>query len=141
MNNVLFCEHVTIYNHAMLNREDVWYRTVLSGVQFRNKHNAVVSDGKKDIVNSVVITIPADVNAHGKMYVSPQEFAKTAEKDALWTLNPASDMDVVVYGICQEDITDDFTLKDLFEQYGAYTIRAVTDSRMRQLPIWKVSCV
>lgn len=128
--SILFCETITVYNHYLVNREDCWKRTVLSGVQYSNRIRANTSNGKTSVTDGITVTIPSMDG-----YVPPSQFSGTG-----WTLNAASDMDVIVYGECPAEISSTYTLGDLKKQYGLCTIKSVTDARVRKLPIWKVYC-
>lgn len=138
-----FTETVTVYNHSVQNRADTWRRTVIRGVQWTGKRrNAFYESGKSVFQEEISLTIPIDADTGGKSYATPPEYIKSQSKDRIWTLDPSSGDDVVVYGECIAEITEEYTLENLMKDYQAVTIMAVSDNTRRaRLKTWKVSCV
>lgn len=138
-----FTETVTIYNHAVENRTEIWRRTVIRGVQWTGRCvNAFDSTGKSVFQQEISLTIPVDADTSGKQYAEPKAYDKAPDKSALWTLNPKNGDDVVVYGDCPAEISDEYTLSKLARDYTMVTIMAVSDNTHRaRLRTWKASCV
>lgn len=138
-----FTETVTVYNHAVENRTEVWRRTVIRGVQWAGRRvNAFDSTGQSVFEQEISLTIPVNADTGGKQYADPKAYNKAADKSMLWTLDPASGDDVIVYGECLAEISDDYTLSKLARDYTMVTIMAVSDNTRRErLRTWKVSCV
>ena len=138
-----FTETVTVYNHAVENRTEVWRRTVIRGVQWTGRRvNAFDSTGKSVFQQEISLTIPVDADTSGKQYAEPKAYNKAHDKSKLWTLDPASGDDVIVYGECTAEISEAYTLSKLAKDYTMVTIMAVSDNTHRaRLRTWKVSCV
>lgn len=126
MSSVLFTDTVTLFNHY----KGQWFKTVLTGVQWKDKVTKTVdTSGKIVITPEVSLTVPARGG-----YVEPKAF--TGEGFTFGTGN----MDVIVLGEVDEEITADFTITSLRKKYDrAATIYAVSDNTLRQqLKHWKV---
>lgn len=141
MRNALFGDTITLYNRFRgTDRQDHWQRTVLHGVQVREKIEKTVStDGKLLVTKSVSITIPVSADAGGRHYLEPHAFSCSESRDGYWTLDAARNLDVVVSGECADELTEDYTLDDLSRDHGYVTIMAVTDNTPRpRLKHWRV---
>ncbi len=126
MSSILFTDTVTLFNHY----KEQWFKTVLTGVQWKDKVTKTVdTSGKIVITPEVSLTVPARGG-----YVEPRAF--TGEGFTFGTGN----MDVIVLGEVDEEITADFTITSLRKKYDrAATIYAVSDNTLRQqLKHWKV---
>lgn len=142
MSGPLFTDTVTVYNHYRENRADFWQRTVLRGVQWRQK---VVqsSDSAGSIVLSTEtsVTIPAGVDAGERAYAAPSDFQTAEDRSSFWTLNPASGDDFLLPGEHTEELTDSMTADELLA-LGGVVIRAVRDNTIRPLlRTWKVTAI
>lgn len=138
-----FTETVTIYNHSVEDRVDKWRRTVIKGVQWTGRRvNSFGATGQSVLQTEIILTIPIDAGTGGKAYVDPKTYDVALDKSGKWTLNPANGDDVVVYGECFSEITDDFSIDDLAKEQTLVTIMAVSDNTKRRLgKNWKVSAV
>lgn len=144
MNEPLFTDTVTLYNHYrdVPARTDHWQRTVLKGVQYREKVETAITDTGLKMAASVGITIPVNVDAGGRHYLPWEAFVTTQNRERYWTLNPAGNQDVVVLGDCPAEITEAYTLGSLKKEYGSVTVQAVRDNTLRRgLKHWKAGCV
>lgn len=143
MKTPLFTDTVTLYNHYRdSTRTDKWQRTVLRGVQYRDNQDAEATETGLKLYESVSLTIPADVDAGKRHYLSPEAFAASANRECYWTLNAAGNQDVVVYGECPAEITEEYSLASLKKEYGFVTVKAVRDNTLRRLlKHWKAGCV
>ena len=139
----LFTDTITVYNRTMANREPVWHRTVIRGVQWTQKSRiSYDASGKNIYTTETSITIPVDADARGKRYATPKAYLAAADPDALWTLNAESGEDVIVKGECPWNISDVYTLDNLKREYGYVSIMAVSDNTNRaHLKNWKVAAV
>ena len=141
MNNALFGDTITLYNHHKTARVDYWQRTVITGVQYRMKTEKTVAADGLHVVNSVSVTIPGDANAGTRTYLSPAAFAASTAKTSHWTLDAAENQDLVVFGSVTKDISALYTIDALKAEYGYTTIKAVSDNTLRpRLGHWKVTC-
>ena len=141
--STLFTDTITIYNYARDGREDRWYRTVLSGVQYTEKRmNSTDATGKSVFTSAVSLTIPFSVDAGGKEYASPNAFKREALKNRFWTLDPTNGNDIVIYGVCPKEIKEGYTIDDLESEYGYVSVQSVSNNtRRRFLKNWKAECV
>ena len=118
MSRALFGDTATLYHHT---GGDIWQRTVLDGVQWRQKtERAVDAEGRLRIQTVTSITIPAEITVE---------------------ISTAG-LDVFVPGVGPE-LTEAYTLADLKRDCEGYcTVRAVTDNTRRpRLKHRKVMCV
>lgn len=126
MGDLLFTDTITLYNH----HNGTWHRSVLEGVQWQDKvTKAVDSNGKMHITPDVNITV-----LYRDGYVSPNKYVGDGFTFGL------DNLDVVVLGVCDKEITDTYTITDLQDEYNAATISAVADNTSRQyLKHWRVT--
>lgn len=142
MNDILFGDTVTLYNHYRANREDCWQRTVLQGVQYREKVEKSVDATGLHLARSVSLTIPVDTDAGGRHYLPPALFQTCEHRENYYTLNAADNLDVLVTGRCEQELGSAYTLDDLQAAYGYTTVKAVADNTLRpQGKHWKVTAV
>ena len=140
MNTAVFGDTVTLYNRYRLNRADAWQRTVLRGVQVRERVEKTVDASGLHLAKSVSLTIPVNADAGGRHYLPPELFAQSERREQYWTLNAAGNLDVIVTGVCETDLSDAYTLDDLGREHGYITVRAVSDNTARpRLKHWKVT--
>ncbi len=127
---MIFTDTVTIYNHYLKNGEDCWKKTVLEGVQWKEKTEKVInSSGVLQLVQTVSLTVPFRAG-----YVPYKSFTGTG-----FTFKPIKALDVVVKGECPEEITDDYTITNLKKDYDSATIFSLSDNTNRDfLKHWKV---
>lgn len=126
MSNAIFTDTVTLFNHY----KGEWFKTVLPGVQWKDKVTRTVdSDGKITITPEVSLTVPVRAG-----YVEPKVF--TGEGFTFGTGN----LDVIVLGEINDEITQDFTITHLKKKYDhVATIYGVSDNTLRaMLRHWKV---
>lgn len=138
-----FTETITLYNHTIENRTDVWHRTVIRGVQWTGRRvNSFGATGQNVFQTETSLTIPYNADTDGKVYVDPKTYDIALDKSNKWTLNPSDGDDVIVYGKCFSEITDSFTVDDLAKEQMLVTIMAVSDNTKREHgKTWKVSAV
>lgn len=126
---------ITLYNRVG-GSVATFYRTHLRGVYFEdvksqriNKQGAVTAD-------SMLLLIPAGVNAGGKSFAGQKGFAATEEKTGLWTL---AEGDIVVRGIIHDDIAAQSDLEKLYDTVRKIT--AIIDNRHGSPAVrhWEVS--
>ena len=128
---MIFNDTMTVYNFT----SDKWYRTVVKGIQWRHtRHRMTLTpSGTYTLADDETITVDFSKD---NGYVEPEAY--TGEG---WTLDVSTKKDVVVFGIAEEEITDDYTIAQLLKQYRGKSgiVRSVTDARNRPyLPIIKV---
>ena len=142
MTTSLFTDTITLYNHYRHGREKYWQRTVLRGVQWKQKIVHTASDtGSVVVITETSVTIPVDVDANWRVYVRPLEFSMAEDKENLWTLSPADGGDLMIYGECMTEISGDVTADDLCK-LGAVVVKAAKDNTLRQyLKHWKVVAI
>ena len=126
----LFTDTITLYNHLP---DDTWQRTVLSGVLYSEAIERIKgSDGK--ITRSAVINVTIPETAEcGREYISSRDFKKLDDVSGHWTLNPADNLDVIILGEVEQELTAEYRLKDLKADYNCVTVASITDGRNRNL--------
>ena len=127
MSSLVFTNTVTLFNHY----KGQWFKTVLTGVQWKDKITKTVdSNGKIVITPEVSLTVPVRAG-----YVEPKAF--TGEG---FTFNTGN-LDMIVLGEIADEITQDFTISQLRKKYDhAATIYGVADNTGRSmLRHWKVN--
>ncbi len=136
----MFNDTITIYNHYYdkLTKLDRWNRTVLKDVMWRQTTTKTVSSNKIQIDDSISITIP-----HRSGYLSPQKYIQMPndKMSDYWTINAKNNVDIIVLGEINQDLTDSYTLRELRKDYdNVVTVMAVSDnSRVDHLKHWKVT--
>ncbi|MDR1410802.1 MAG: hypothetical protein LBI91_01195 [Spirochaetaceae bacterium] len=146
--SMLMADTVTVYNYRSFRDgaaiKSRWDRAVISGVQWKESANRnVLSDGTSKIDYSISIIIPANARASGgKTYTRPDLYASLPAGDAShWTLDFKQAQDVIVHGLCEQEIDGQYTINRLKKEYPACDIKAVGDNRNHPVPDlrhWKV---
>lgn len=123
--SAIFTDTVTIYNHF----DGKWFRTVLEGVQWSEKTEKTIdSDGVMHLTPSISVTVPCRAG-----YVDRREYTGAGFTFGL------DNLDVVVLGVCNKEITDSYTITNLQNDFRAATVKSVKDNTLRQyLKHWKV---
>lgn len=126
MSELLFTDTVTIYNKC----GDTWERTVLEGVQWKEKHEQSIADnGTLQIARYVSVTVP---------FRSGYVPAKNYQGDG-FTFG-LGNQDFIIYGDVAEPITGSKSLSDLRKNRDVLTICAVSDNTNRaSLKHWRVT--
>lgn len=116
--------NITVYNKKKINRNDVWLRTHLLGVNYHGEAELTVSDKDLKATDKYIIRIPYDVTSD-KTFVDNRTFKALSleELDNCYTLQKG---DIIVKGLIEDDITSHFQLQD---KYDALTVLSVTDNR------------
>lgn len=134
----IFNDTITIYNH----KEDGSYqRTVIHGVMYSSKtEKTVTADGKIVLATTVSVTIP-ETAACERKYISKREFKALADTSQNWTLDESGNLDIIVQGVVEQELTDEYRLKHLKADYDCVTVAAVEDNRNKpRLKHIKVVC-
>ncbi|HBN10973.1 MAG TPA: hypothetical protein DD392_03225 [Ruminococcus sp.] len=103
-------------------RADVWHRTVIKGIYWEDTVGQKLNKTLANECNAFVI-IPCNADFGGKRYVKPKSYDGSED-----TFTFAAD-DVIVRGICDKNINQDFTLKQLHSLDDARTIMSADDFR------------
>ena len=126
----MFNDTITVYQHeeATENTEEHWKRTVIEGCMWSEEIvKANASDGTINVSKVVNITIPTSARTDRK-YIDYRLYSSQVAQDEFFTLNPTTNMDVVALGLCEADITADYTLSKLLREYISATISSVKDN-------------
>lgn len=133
----MFTDTVTVYNYKQDRQgNETWQRTVVTGCMWSDiVVKSVGSDGIH-IAKTVRLTFLPRPD-----YVDYRKFRNVTDTRGLWTLDPEENLDVVVYGACTDEITEDFPLKQLMEKHRCATVKEVNDNRNHtHLPNIKAVC-
>jgi hypothetical protein len=147
----LFQHSITIYNKYNKGLDNwtggmppvtAWGRAIIYKVMWQDKAYTALSNEKAFINKTVSITILLkEMEAEGgKRYVKPQEYASLLTGgECVWTLNIG---DIIVFGECDKEISDTYTVDNLQKEYKSIKIEAVADSTEQDiLPKWEISGV
>lgn len=126
----IFTDVITIYNHL---QDGKWQRTVIDGVQYAGSVEKTITGDGKIIRTAVVnVTIP-DTAECDREYVPAKIFRRMDDPSNSWTLDAEGNMNVIVLGEVSREITAEYRLKNLKEDYECVTVASVTDCRGRDL--------
>lgn len=115
---------VTVYNHAVINHWDIWYRTVIENCSVRLKVMAAITDSGIRSATSAIVRIP--VSSPGSGYLPESEWKALPDQSAAWTLQKA---DLLLIG---EGVPLSGGIADLKQKYGAsrvFVINGYSDNR------------
>lgn len=126
---MLFTDTITIYNYD----NGTWNRHVIDNVQWRKaSRNLTVSGQIEAQAVNVSLTFNMEANRGNLKYYSPIEYHKLQDKTNAWTLDESTGQDVVVLGVVGKEITTNYRIKHLREEYQDIAIvRSVSDNRNR----------
>lgn len=142
----LFTDTITIYNYYqdVLTRQDTWHRTVIKGVQWTGvRDKTVTAQGTVFTASTVDITIPIDADTEGKEYLDILLYnSGKYDISKYWTIDPISDLSVVVLGEIDKEITPIYTITNLRRDYpDVVTMASVADATNRKyLKHWEIGC-
>lgn len=127
---VLFTDTITLYNHKP---DDTYQKTVIKGVQFSRKvEKTVTTDNKISLASIVNITIP-DTAECERSYVEKGVFKSEEDTSSHWTLDAGGNLDIIIHGKVEQEITVDYRLKYLKADYDCVTVASVSDNRNRSM--------
>lgn len=134
----IFNDTITIYNHK---EDDSYQRTVVCGVMYSSKtEKTVTADGKINLATTVSVTIP-ETAVCDRRYVPKREFKALDDTSECWTLNESGNLDLIVLGAVEQELTEDYRLKNLKADYDCVTVVAIEDNRNKpRLKHIKVVC-
>lgn len=134
----IFNDTITIYNHK---EDDSYQRTVVRGVMYSSRtEKTVTADGKINLATTVSVTIP-ETAVCNRRYVTKREFKVLTDTSECWTLNESDNLDVIVWGAVEQELTEDYRLKHLKADYDCVTVAAIEDNRNKpRLKHIKVVC-
>ena len=120
--STLFTDTMTVYNYIYDTdtERELWNRTVVRGIQWsHNKTDVTVSDGVQTQKKVESITIDFQKTYENKPYLPPNEYKKLSSEESIryWTLDPKSGQDVLVLGISDKEISREYRLSELFQDF------------------------
>ncbi|MFW5669289.1 MAG: hypothetical protein ACOCM4_08610 [Acetivibrio ethanolgignens] len=135
--SILFTDTMTVYNffRDSASEKEIWNRTVVEGVQWSHEKieistlNGVQTEKK---VESITIDFQKDYG--NKPYLPPNEYRKLSAEESVnyWTLDAKSGQDMLVLGVSENDISRDYRLSELQNDYQyVNTVCVVSDNRNR----------
>lgn len=127
----MFNEKMTVYHHMEADGKEIWQRTVVNHIMWRHGRkqtenvNGVLTS---TTVESVTVNFERGRNAE---YLSPALFERCEDKSAHWTLDADSNMDILVLGECEAEISDAYAVSRLLKDHkgNCGTVKSVTDNR------------
>ncbi|MCM1159377.1 MAG: hypothetical protein NC300_11440 [Bacteroidales bacterium] len=136
---------ITIYNYHRRDKTEAWYRTVISGVEYRYITEKTVNSSGTVIRTPVLtVVIPVEADAGGKDYIDYVEYLKLSAEEVkdFWTVNPKDNSDVIICGICEKEIADGYRISELKKDFlKAGVIAGLNDNTEGEfLKHYKVVC-
>lgn len=135
--SVLFTDTMTVYNayRDPDTEKEIWNRTVVKGVQWsHNKSEIATSNGVQTEHKVESITIDFNRNYGNKAYLPPNEYKNLSAEECkgCWTLDAKTGSDVLILGVSDKEISNQYRLSDLQKDFQyAVTVTAVSDNRNR----------
>ena len=129
---MIFNETITIYHHYKVDGEDKWQRTLLDNCYIQKEIIKTVGEsGIIRIADCMEVTI-----LYREGYRSYDQWTI----DAGWTIDPTSNLDLLVIGECDLKIGDDISLKEAKKNNKRlFTVVALVDNTERnKLKHWRV---
>lgn len=124
---------ITIYNreYDSKSRIDIWHRTVIRNVWFYVDNKVSQTDSGLKSANICKIRIPE--GSPEKEYLDPENYAAAESKDTYWTLQ---EDDIVVQGVCLQEISRPADLQELHKKY--WKVISWSDNRFGGSPHWRI---
>lgn len=135
--NVLFTDCMTVYNYHRDKDtgKETWQRTVIHGVQWRHgKRGIAITAGEVTAGNVESITVDCEHTYGNKPYADPAAYSRLSEQERAvrWTLNDLEGQDVLVYGKTEQEINEEYRIKNLLQDHTyAGIVVSVSDNRNR----------
>lgn len=125
--------HITIYNKYIENREEKYQRSEVYNVVWQST-KAISRMREMTAANTALILIPF---SSGVPYQEPKAWQVDREG---WTLQEG---DVIVRGLVEDEIDNDFTITDLRKEHENVVAIASVDAMDQGFPAvqhWEVNC-
>ena len=109
---------ITIYNYYKAEKVESWQKTVISGADYHyTTAKTVASNGTLVMTPLLTVIVPVEVDAEGKEYIDYLSYLRlpSDELDRYWTINPKCNKDIIVCGVCDKEITEDYRISRLKE--------------------------
>lgn len=115
----MFNETVTIYNYRKEDGVEKWYRSILENCCQWNEtqQKNISSDRKIDVAQSVDLRI-IDSKLK-KPFKALKEWQALTDEDKpnYWTVDHKSNLDIVVLGSVETEVTDDYTITNIKKDF------------------------
>ena len=125
---------ITIYNYH--ESKKAWQRTVLNGVEyfFRNE-KTVSASGEIMFTQLLTVVIPIEVKiSDNRKYIPYKEYQKLEDTSGFWTINPSCNMEMIVCGMCDKEINENYKITALKKDFvKAGIISTFDDNTDKQL--------
>lgn len=135
--SVLFTDVMTVYNYHRDpdTEKETWSRSVVRGVQWSHNKSEITASGSVQTENKVEkVTVDFQRKYGNKPYLAPQDYARLPEEErgGYWTLDARLGKDIMVLGVSEREIEQNYRISRLFEDFQyAVTVTAVSDNRNR----------
>lgn len=135
--NILFTDCMTVYNYHRDKDtgEESWRRTVIRGIQWRHgKKGIAITAGEVTAGNVESITIDCEHEYGNKPYVDVATYSRLPELERTdyWTLNDLEGQDVLVCGVVEQEINEEYRIKNLLLDHTyAGIVVSISDNRNR----------
>lgn len=120
---MLFEESLTIYNRTKNKNGYLYFRSQLRGIDFQGERNSTYDGKQLNIIYSNFIYVDRPFISD-KKFISYREYMKLTdvEKVNYFTFNQG---DRVIIGSIEQDITVDFPVTKLEQEYEVFTIKGI----------------
>lgn len=120
---MLFDESLTIYNRTKNKNGYLYFRSQLRGIDFQAERNSTYDGKQLNIIYNNFIYIDRPFNSD-KTFIPYREYMKLtdAEKVKYFTFNQG---DRIIIGAVDQDITDDFSVTKLEQEYEVFTVKGI----------------
>ena len=103
----MYRDTITIFNRYHTPNGDVWYPTVLTGVDLNIDHAAIMAKYGENAQDNSKLHIRLDGNkVGGKIYVTPKEYQALLSTTGYITFNPGADFDFYYEGSWTTTVND-----------------------------------
>lgn len=131
----LFTDTMTVYNCTINQEGDtIWIRSVIKGVQWRHgKAKRTTEKGVQTETKVESVTVDFMRDYGNRQYTEPEIYEKLADKSGYWTLNARDGQDVLICGVCRQEINETYRISNLRRDYPhCVTVKSVADNRNRR---------
>lgn len=126
----MFDKTITLYNHFKKNKTDFWQRTVINGCEYAYSMSKTVNQSGQVVLSEIItIRIPTNADAQDRKYIDCMNFARQDDVSQYWTINPKNNLDFVVCGLCNQEITENYKVTQLSKDFlKTGTLKAFSDN-------------
>lgn len=127
---MIFTDSVTVINYHEVNYVGSWHKTEFDLCQWTKKRNTTVApNGVINYTDNIIVTIKNKRSG----FLPDNQYKALSDVTGYWTLSAKTQKDYIVYGVFDEEITEDFTIEDVKRYFQAGLIVQVADNTIRDM--------